>query len=902
MDHHDQMRRKHPEGSGHEKWSDRLPVNFEHLRAGRKPGEAQYEHAANPDSIEAHVSNYLLDMDQSAASSSKETPPSSPSIEHFAAATAAPFPHTLLEYDFQARPRRSGDYSVSRNMYGHSRRRREGNHRSQEASGLTVEDETLKSRLSRATLTAGEDKTSNTNTATAENLPLNSLGLLNARSRLAVWEANNDTWNPTSFRTDPQHSTRAKSVTRDSTKVASGELDIIDGEHPLLPTTTWRERTAHRDGDTSSNVRPPNKPSGNDDSIGRLHKTEHVQKSSLESTSLVKIPSRLVKGTGGHAEKLDGSYTTRKHDYEKFFQVGRVFSVLWTDWSPPSHEDDSGFEREVFYHEKLHCKIRRFVVVRPGKRFVLCLPITPYAEQGVLKRGIRLNEHGFIYCEKEPKEVDQMSSMPPLKLLPLKLLPSWTGEKLQEPSLVNYGRVYTVGTTNLKVGDNGVLDNDSTRILFHNFQNIQVEEVPDPSDSTSRRLEDFQPTTEPHQTTVQETHQGTSSTVQKALSWLGLKQDPNVSSSLPPKISSPVGPLNVALAASNAAPSWSPGVGTGLAAGTLVSGVLGVSVHSCYSFRVEEKRKCEEIERKRRDSDAASKAANRPLRWEYSGNPHDPLICRHGPLRHSKNRGMISPNEARRAMFQNKQRKLATSGRLSETDPSHVYESDSVSESSSDGEPSEGETSGAPSVLQSDGEISGGETSGALSALQRQRTPSTPVSLKGSESTADSCHANTQESVPGVGLGTLDEDRNQLQHMSNQTSLTLSPSSTSVKSSSDYTQEEHVQPSPLSYQMRPFSASLRIIIPPFPDDSQEREKWYKFCKAAFEEAFKHGKDRSESLWKLLGHEMLDPDIGHVLNPVPPGTQDQVNWLNFYLLILRGVKGGFVSFEKASWEF
>ena len=233
-----------------------------------------------------------------------------------------------------------------------------------------------------------------------------------------------------------------------------------------------------------------------------------------------------------------------------------------------------------------------------------------------------------------------------------------------------------------------------------------------------------------------------------------------------------MGPLNVALVESNAALSWAPGVGTGLAAGTLVSGILGTTVHNCYSFRVEEKRKCEEIERKRRDSDAASKAANRPLRWEYSGNPDDPLICRHSSLRHSRNRGMISPNEARRAMFQNKQRKLATSRRLSETDPSHVDESDSVSESSSDGEPSGGETYEAPSVLQSDREIYGRETSGALSALQRQSRPSPPVSLKGLESTADSRHATTQESAPGVGLATLDGNSNQLQDMSNQISLT----------------------------------------------------------------------------------------------------------------------------------
>jgi hypothetical protein len=40
----------------------------------------------------------------------------------------------------------------------------------------------------------------------------------------------------------------------------------------------------------------------------------------------------------------------------------------------------------------------------------------------------------------------------------------------------------------------------------------------------SASLEGLQPTTEPHQTTLQEAHQGTSSIVQKAHSWLSLKQ------------------------------------------------------------------------------------------------------------------------------------------------------------------------------------------------------------------------------------------------------------------------------------------------------------------------------------------------------------------------------------------
>ena len=245
---------------------------------------------------------------------------------------------------------------------------------------------------------------------------------------------------------------------------------------------------AHTDVDTSSNVRRRNKPSGGDDSVGRLHKTEHVQKGSSQSTSLVKRPIRLVKGTGGDAKNSTALTLPERAITNFSSKVGRVFSTLWTERSSPSHDHDFGSDSEVFYHEKVHFKKRRFVVVRPGKRFVTCLPITSYAGQEVLKLGIRLNEHGFIYFQKEPEGVSQMSLMP-LKLLPSSL-PSWTGEKLQEPSLVNYGRSYTVEMS-VKVRDNGVLDNDSKGILFHNYRKFRFEEVPDPSGFTSRKLDDF---------------------------------------------------------------------------------------------------------------------------------------------------------------------------------------------------------------------------------------------------------------------------------------------------------------------------------------------------------------------------------------------------------------------------
>ena len=180
--------------------------------------------------------------------------------------------------------------------------------------------------------------------------------------------------------------------------------------------------------------------------------------------------SRNIRGTPGDTEKLDKQYQMRNHDYKKFFRIGRVFATLWTEGvSHNFYDKNQTFISEVIYNERVHSKIRRFVVVRQGDRSVTCLPVTSYEGYGHKKPGIRLGDHGFIHSRKAPEKVDHM--------LPksLKVILSKGAVDIKDPSLVNYGKVYTV-ETNVKVKNIGDLDDDSKALLVRYFHRVFVEE------------------------------------------------------------------------------------------------------------------------------------------------------------------------------------------------------------------------------------------------------------------------------------------------------------------------------------------------------------------------------------------------------------------------------------------
>ncbi|RFU33867.1 hypothetical protein B7463_g2501, partial [Scytalidium lignicola] len=149
---------------------------------------------------------------------------------------------------------------------------------------------------------------------------------------------------------------------------------------------------------------------------------------------------------------LDPSYQVRSKDYKDFFQVGRVFSILWSEPIIVNVNDSRNFVSEVAYGENAFTKIRRFVVVRQQGKACSCLPVTSY-EKGVNKAGIVLADHGFIYSSTEPAPVKGLGARP------LKMILSQVNNELRDPSLINYSKVYNV-YTHLKVKDFGYIDPD----------------------------------------------------------------------------------------------------------------------------------------------------------------------------------------------------------------------------------------------------------------------------------------------------------------------------------------------------------------------------------------------------------------------------------------------------------
>ncbi|KAH7416800.1 hypothetical protein BKA64DRAFT_277669 [Cadophora sp. MPI-SDFR-AT-0126] len=177
-------------------------------------------------------------------------------------------------------------------------------------------------------------------------------------------------------------------------------------------------------------------------------------------------PPRQVLGTPGKSETLDPSYKIRNRDYKEFFRPGRVFQTLWTDpWTSTTNEGNQTFESRisvVAFNQKVHSKVRRFVVVRQGDRFCTCLPVTSYDGRGLRKKGIHFQEHGFIYSHDAPSYVAGITKDP------LRVLLSDDSTRLGDKSLVNYAKPYTV-ETNVKVKNVGQLDEKSRRRMKQYF-------------------------------------------------------------------------------------------------------------------------------------------------------------------------------------------------------------------------------------------------------------------------------------------------------------------------------------------------------------------------------------------------------------------------------------------------
>jgi hypothetical protein len=163
-------------------------------------------------------------------------------------------------------------------------------------------------------------------------------------------------------------------------------------------------------------------------------------------------------------ETLGSGYQFRKYDWKGYFQVGRVFSMLWTE--PFAGNDlSSPNVSVVLYNERVHSKIRRFVIVKEGDRSCTCLRITNYDGRGFQKQGINLGDHCLIYSGKPPKVVSGITRKP------VKVNLAKGATRIPDSSMVHCGKVYTV-ETNVKTMAVGTLEPESKTLLLRYFKEV----------------------------------------------------------------------------------------------------------------------------------------------------------------------------------------------------------------------------------------------------------------------------------------------------------------------------------------------------------------------------------------------------------------------------------------------
>jgi hypothetical protein len=148
-------------------------------------------------------------------------------------------------------------------------------------------------------------------------------------------------------------------------------------------------------------------------------------------------------------ERLDSSFKPRK---PKFFKIGRVFSA----WYSEAGVADTPLSHGV-------CS---FVVIGEGAQSCTCLRARSYTLSSIPPQFLLpendLLEHGLVYSNKPPKP----GQFPFTKKKPLRveLSSSLAGGEIREPTLVHYGKVYTIDH-DARAKDIGYLDSNSKRLL-----------------------------------------------------------------------------------------------------------------------------------------------------------------------------------------------------------------------------------------------------------------------------------------------------------------------------------------------------------------------------------------------------------------------------------------------------
>ncbi|PIA94792.1 hypothetical protein CB0940_08198 [Cercospora beticola] len=154
---------------------------------------------------------------------------------------------------------------------------------------------------------------------------------------------------------------------------------------------------------------------------------------------------------------------------QKFFRVGRVLSVLWTETEGSTADAASVCSFPVAYGERAQAKIRRFIIFAQKQQHSLAIPITSHQGYGVANRSDRV-DHGIVYMGTAvPQPLQGERGMLPTAI---RITPDDPTERLKPTSRINYGKIYTI-EHNMKANAVGMVHEDSIRALVDQQNEVQ---------------------------------------------------------------------------------------------------------------------------------------------------------------------------------------------------------------------------------------------------------------------------------------------------------------------------------------------------------------------------------------------------------------------------------------------
>jgi hypothetical protein len=227
--------------------------------------------------------------------------------------------------------------------------------------------------------------------------------------------------------------------------------------------------------------------------------TRHVHAVSGVSTEKLEPSESMEYSDLHHPTNLIG-YKVIRHG-KKFFTVGRIFAMLWTEPTGDKTDGDPTFVSTVVFGERVYSKIRRFVVIKEGTRDCQCLPLSTFGGLGTKKPGLKQSDYAAIYeagregGRRRGRRAPSFPEEPGLKKALAIFLEA--KETIHQMSRINFKKVYTI-EHNVKAKKIGrIVDDDLDRFKHYFRQSYLNDEVSEtsagrePESSSARESTNF---------------------------------------------------------------------------------------------------------------------------------------------------------------------------------------------------------------------------------------------------------------------------------------------------------------------------------------------------------------------------------------------------------------------------